>query len=152
MIPAALVKFLKAYWVYIVIGLAVAFAIAGAISWYNTQLEESYNKGYKAGVSAQYEEDRQKFDDMQARHDKRVQELEKKSTELGDELTALKTDSESVIRDLNAKLDAKTKKLNQTLYDQAGKPLQSCPPAGTEFYLGPDFSSVWNSYSTGLMH
>ena len=152
MIPVALIKFLKDNWLYIAIGLAVAFAIAGAIGWYNAQLEAAYDRGFTSGVAAQYEKDRAKFDEMQAEHDKRVQELEKRATELGEELDGLKKDSDTKLRELNAQLEAKEKKLNRTLYDQAGKPLQTCPPAGVEFYLGPDFSSVWNSYSTGLMH
>lgn len=152
MIPAALIKFLKDNWLYIVIGLAAAAAIAFSISWYNDQLEAAYDRGYSVGVADQYKKDQATFAEMQAEHNRRVRELEKRSTELGEELDTLKQDSRAKINELNAKLDAKTKKLNQTLYDQAGKPLQSCPPAGTEFYLGPDFSSVWNSYSTGLMH
>jgi predicted RNase H-like nuclease (RuvC/YqgF family) len=152
MTPLPLLKFLKDNWVYIVIGLAIAAAIAGAVSWYNTQLEKAYDRGYSVGVADQYKEDKAKFDKMQEEHDRRVKELEKRSTELGEELDTLKQDSNAKISELNAKLDAKTKKLNQTLYDQAGKPLQTCPPVGTEYYLGPDFSSVWNSYSTGLMH
>jgi hypothetical protein len=97
MTPLPLLKFLKDNWVYIVIGLAIAAAIAGAVSWYNTQLEKAYDRGYSVGVADQYKEDKAKFDKMQEEHDRRVKELEKRSTELGEELDTLKQDSNAKI-------------------------------------------------------
>lgn len=151
MIPLPLIKFLKDNWLYIVIGLAVVAAVAFSIKWYNDQIEAAYNRGYAVGVADQYKKDRDKFDEMQSKHDERVKALETAAAKLADDLAVLKSDSEKKYKALNAKLDAKKKELDQVRYDAAGKPVD-CPPAGADTYLGKEFSDQWNGYSTGLMH
>ena len=151
MFSVAVMKFLKAYWMYIVAALIVVALVVSGIWWYNNQIEKAFKRGEEVGVAAQYKKDKETFDEMQRKHDERVKALEELSKKLGNDLDTLRADSASKIQVLDTKLAAKSAELNRTMYNKAGKPI-TCPQQETEFFLGKDFSDVWNAYTTELMH
>ena len=143
-----LLKFLKDYWLEIVVVLAVVLAVAFARNWYKGKLEDAYNRGSDAGVAAQYAKDKDAFDRMQADHDARVKALTDKSTDLAEDLTASKKEAEVKIKSLNAEVAAKSASLSKA-YDRTGKQIDC---KAETIYLGKDFSDAWNSYNHALAH
>ena len=142
----AALLFLKSYWKFIALALAIA-AVAYSI---NSYIDSVYDKGVEAGVA---QENKVWLD----REDKRIQEqtdaidaLEKTAKDLAEARQKVLEARDAKIAELDKKLEASASKLNKIIYTKEGTPQPVCPGA-TELYLGKSFSELWNAYNLEVL-
>lgn len=137
-----ILKFIQVNWKFF----AGAILVALAVWAYNYQIDQAYEKGKVAGIEAQKKQCDEDFQKMENNYKEKVAALEDETKRLGDALTESNRKAAERLDALAKKLAEQAKKLDSSLYNSQGLRIK-CEDLSEsqEFYLGKDFSDLWNA-------
>ena len=130
----------------IAILLLIAAIIYGVRSWLNDYAVTNQNIGIAMENKLWVEREKLRVDAQ----NKKIDELEKDAKERANNHEKEMKARDARIAELDAKLEKEKKRVNTIVYRSDGSINNDCP-AGTEIYLGSNFSKLWNDYNKGIM-
>jgi len=126
-------------WAPILAVIALYFAVSSYIDGVR-------DEGIKTGIARQAEVDKKEFDRRSLEREARILELETQTTLLANSLALKNVEAKGRAADVDKKLASLDGKFG--VFQKDGKANTGC--SSTEFYLGSDFSNVWNSYNKAI--
>ena len=130
----------------IAILLLIAAIIYGVRSWLNDYAVTNQNIGIAMENKVWVDREKLRVDTQ----NKKIDELEKAAKDKADKHERDMKARDARIAELDAKLEKEKKRVNTIVYRSDGSINNGCP-AGTEIYLGSNFSKLWNDYNKGIM-